>query len=164
MLSSIKYDYRRKAPHLQKNNRPIFLTFCTYRRLIIPETLRSMVLDCCLRPNTNMYELHTAVVMPDHLHLLLTPRRDDTGWPYSIPDIARAIKGPSAKWLNRALGRQGRVWQEECFDHVLRSDESFTEKIEYILNNPVRAGLVRKRGQYPWVWDGDAPYLAAREK
>ncbi len=164
MLSTTKYNYRRKAPHLQKDNRPVFLTICTYQRLTIPEPLRTMILDCCLRQHTTMYELHTAVVMPDHVHLLLTPRRDGEGWPYSIPDIGRAIKGPSAKALNRALNRQGRAWQEECFDHVLRSDESLTEKIAYILNNPVRAGIVQRRDNYEWAWDGDAPHLPPRER
>jgi REP element-mobilizing transposase RayT len=105
-----------------------------------------------------------AVVMTDHVHLLLTARRDSDGWQYSIPDIVRAIKGPSAKALNRALSRQGRAWQDECFDHVLRSDESLSEKIEYIRQNPVRAGMVERWQDYPWIWDGDAPYLAPMER
>jgi hypothetical protein len=44
------------------------------------------------------------------------------------------------------------VWQEESFDHVLRSNESFAEKLEYIRQNPVRRGLVQKSEDYRWLW------------
>ncbi|MGA7292144.1 MAG: hypothetical protein WBW53_05840 [Terriglobales bacterium] len=67
-------------------------------------------------------------------------------------EILQAIKGASAHSLNRALGRSGPVWQEESFDHVLRSEESFAQKVEYIRQNPVRAGLVRRAEEYRWLW------------
>jgi hypothetical protein len=54
--------------------------------------------------------------------------------------------------LNRALRRSGPVWQEESFDHVLRSDESFDQKVEYIRQNPVRRGLVTRPEDYRWLW------------
>jgi len=78
--------------------------------------------------------------MPDHVHLICTPLADSDG-PYSIPEIMHAIKSESAHRINEALGRKGRVWQDESFDHVLRSDESLAQKIAYMLENPVRAGL-----------------------
>jgi hypothetical protein len=46
----------------------------------------------------------------------------------------------------------GRVWQDESFDHILRGDESLSKKMEYILQNPVRAGLVAKSQDYQWLW------------
>jgi hypothetical protein len=63
-----------------------------------------------------------------------------------------AIKGASSHKINRALGRKGSVWQAESFDHVLRSSESLDAKIAYILANPIRAGLVTKWEDYPWLW------------
>ncbi|MDQ3117014.1 MAG: hypothetical protein M3Q86_10470 [Verrucomicrobiota bacterium] len=45
---------------------------------------------------------------------------------------------------------RSRVWQEEFFDHVLRSDESYAEKWEYVRENPTRAGLVEKSDDWPW--------------
>ena len=57
------------------------------------------------------------------------------------------------------LGRSGAVWQEESFDHVLRSNESLAEKVEYVCRNPVRAGLVASVGEYPWLWKGLIPTL-----
>ena len=46
----------------------------------------------------------------------------------------------------------GPVWEEESFDHVLRSDESLKEKCEYIWQNAVKAGLVKNPESYRWVW------------
>jgi hypothetical protein len=62
------------------------------------------------------------------------------------------LKGTSARSVNKLLNSSGPVWQEESFDHVLRSQESFEEKLEYIRQNPVRRGLVRKPEDYKWLW------------
>jgi hypothetical protein len=50
------------------------------------------------------------------------------------------------------LGRKGRLWQPESFDRVLRSSESLDAKMEYLLENPVRAGLEARWTDYPWLW------------
>jgi hypothetical protein len=54
--------------------------------------------------------------------------------------------------VNKMLGRRGRLWQAESFDHVLRSSESLDAKMAYLLDNPVRLGLVREWAEYPWLW------------
>jgi REP element-mobilizing transposase RayT len=90
--------------------------------------------------------------MPDHVHLLLTPLRNAEGNLYSLVEIVQGIKSASAHSLNRALGRSGPVWQEESFDHVLRSEESLVEKLEYVRQNAVRRGLVKKPEDYRWLW------------
>jgi hypothetical protein len=61
---------------------------------------------------------------------------------YSLAEIMNGIKGASAHKINKALGRTGKVWQAESFDHVLRSSENLDAKIAYLVENPVRAGLV----------------------
>src|SRR2546422_4881500 len=66
--------------------------------------------------------------------------------------VAKAIKGTSAHSINRKLHSHEAVWQEESFDHVLRSSESLDAKIDYVLQNPVRKGLVRIASEYPWSW------------
>ncbi len=71
---------------------------------------------------------------------------------YSLAKIMDAIKGAAAHKINRALGRKGRVWQAKSFDHVLRSSEGLDAKIQYLIENPVRAGLVQEWKQYPWLW------------
>ncbi len=96
--------------------------------------------------------LHVAVIMPDHVHLLFTALRDSEGWTFALPEILKAIKGTSARSINRLSGKFGVVWQDESFDHVLRGDESFSETVEYIRQNPVRAGLVARPEDYEWLW------------
>jgi REP element-mobilizing transposase RayT len=140
-------------PHLQVDDRQHFVTFCTDRRWILPEWVRSIVLECCLHDNGTKYDLRVAVVMPDHVHLIFTPLVDYEAMEvFSLAKIMGAIKGTSAHQINVALGRKGRVWQPESFDHVLRSSEGLDAKIRYLMENPVRRRLVRESDQYPWLW------------
>jgi putative transposase len=62
------------------------------------------------------------------------------------------VKGSSAHKVNKILGRKGRLWQPESFDHVLRSSENLDAKMIYVLENPVRLGLVDDWIKYPWIW------------
>jgi REP element-mobilizing transposase RayT len=145
--------YRRQLPHLQCDDKQHFVTFCTDHRWILPERARSIVLECCLHDNGEKFDLRAAVVMPDHVHMIFTPLIDYEAMEvHSLARIMHAIKGTSAHKVNKAIGRRGRVWQAESFDHVLRSSESLDAKIEYLLENPVRRGLVRDLTLYPWLW------------
>jgi REP element-mobilizing transposase RayT len=161
-----KYRYRRRLPHLQKADAALFVTFCTGGRMILPEQARELVLEHCLREAGILAEagegarrtraarirLHAVVVMPDHVHLLLMPLRDDDGWPFPLVDILQCLKSATAHRIHRLLGTSGPVWEEESFDHVLRSEESLKEKCEYIRQNPVQSGLVQKPKDYHWLW------------
>jgi len=89
--------------------------------------------------------------MPDHVHLALVPLCLSRG-PVPIAEITQAIKGASARRINKLLNRRGRVWQEESFDRALRKEEQFQEKLYYMLENPVRAGLAGNPLDYPWIW------------
>ena len=90
------------------------------------------------------YLLHTWVVMPNHVHLLLTPKIEP-----SI--VLPRLKGASARAANPLLGLTGQpFWQAESYDHLVRNPQEF-ERIEgYILQNPVQAGLARSVEEYPW--------------
>jgi len=154
-----KYEYRRRLPHIQKDNRPIFITFTTDHRWSLPSEARDIVIECCLKENGSKFDLHTVVVMPDHTHLLLSPLRDADGWNFSLPQIMHALKGVSARKINLLLARRGPVWQEEFFDHVLRSNDSLAEKVDYMCQNPVRAGLAKSAAEYRWLWRGKVPLL-----
>ena len=90
--------------------------------------------------------------MPDHVHILLRPLRDENGWPFPMVDILQCFKGATAHRTNKILRRSGPLWEEESFDHVLRSDEWLSKKCEYIRQNPVEAGLVRTPDEYAWLW------------
>ena len=153
--------YRRNLPHLQRDNKPHFITFVTKKRWIMPDWARDVVLECCLHDHGARYDLHVAVVMPDHVHLILIPTIDaERRAVIPLPKIMKAIKGASAHQINHRLARHGSIWQEESFDRVLRSSEKLDEKIAYILHNPVRHGLVREWREYSWIWyrDRENPY------
>jgi REP-associated tyrosine transposase len=154
-----KYDYRRRLPHLQKDDWPVFVSFVTRDRWVLPEAARTLVLDACLAQHANTCELHAAVVMPDHVHLVLTPLRDTDTSSFSLAEIMKRIKGRSARDVNRLIGRSGAVWQLESFDHVPRRNERLAEQIDYVLMNPVRARLSDSPSAYPWSWRGRIPIL-----
>ena len=161
-----KYRYRRRLPHLQKADADLFVTFCTAGPLVLSSAARDLVLEHCLREDASSVarapspancrqpriSLLAAVIMPDHVHLLLSPLRDSEGWPFPLVDILQCLKSTTAHRINKVLHHAAPVWEEESFDHVLRSDESLEEKCEYIRQNPVKAGLVRRPEDYPWLW------------
>jgi REP-associated tyrosine transposase len=153
------YSYRRTLPHYQKGSRPIFITSSTFRRWVLPEEARELVLQCCLEEDGVSADLHAVVIMPDHVHLLLTPLLGKDLWAFPLAEIMRRIKGRSARAINLRLAREGPVWQAESFDHVLRSKDSLAEKVDYICQNPVRAGLVASGDDYRWLWRGRIPVI-----
>ncbi|HEY1676934.1 MAG TPA: transposase [Candidatus Sulfotelmatobacter sp.] len=145
--------YRRQLPHLQCDDKPHFVTFCTHHRWILPQSVRSIVLNSCLHDNGKLFDLKIAVVMPEHVHLIFTPLIDYEAMEVcSLAEIMDAIKGASAHKVNKFLGRKDKVWQTESFDHVLRSSENLDAKIEYVLENPARRGLAGNWNSYPWIW------------
>jgi REP element-mobilizing transposase RayT len=96
------------------------------------------------------YLLHSWVVMPNHVHLLITPKIEASV-------ALRRVKGVSAREANRLLGVTGRpFWQDESYDHLVRNEVEFERIGSYILRNPVRAGLARSEREYRWSSGFDA--------
>jgi REP element-mobilizing transposase RayT len=120
---------------------------CAHQRkpLFTDPTVADLLVDCCQRVVTTMdIELTVYCVMPDHLHLLLTS--DDGG-----PDMRQAIERvkQAAGFAHRR--RSGHpLWQRSFYDYTLRSDDARDPVIAYIVNNPVRAGLVERPEQWPF--------------
>ena len=112
---------------------------------------RDIILETCLQGNGKLFELHAVVVMPDHVHLVITLLVDDSG-EISLPEIMQTINSASAHRINKYLGRKDRVWQEESSDRAMREVENTRGKIEYLLGNPVRAGLASSLHEYLWLW------------
>ncbi len=146
-----EYKYRRHLPHMQGRGGALFVTFCTFRRWHLPDQCREIALEHCRFGDPSQYALHAAVVMPDHVHLILTPAIVGNA-DVPLKAIMNSIKGSSAHAINKALSRSGPVWQNERFDHVLRSNEAIFGRILYVANNPVRRGLVKDWRDYRWTW------------
>ncbi|ALS99245.1 REP-associated tyrosine transposase [Lacimicrobium alkaliphilum] len=86
------------------------------------------------------------VMMPDHFHGLLKLHHVPLG------KVVKCCKGASARRVNQCINRNGRVWQPAYHDRALRAEEDRINIARYIVANPLRAGLVRKIGDYPF-WD-----------
>jgi REP element-mobilizing transposase RayT len=86
------------------------------------------------------------VVMPDHLHWLVTLQSSN------LPALMQRIKGHSAIAINLALASRGQLWQRGFHDHALRKEEDLRAAARYIVANPLRKGLVERIGDYP-LWD-----------
>jgi REP element-mobilizing transposase RayT len=82
------------------------------------------------------YELDAWVVMPNHLHALVTPAKG-----VSLGRIIQSWKGGSAREINQIIGRTGQLWQREPFDHIVRSEPQLNHFRRYIALNPEKAGL-----------------------
>jgi putative transposase len=150
--------YRRNLPHLQRDAKRHFVTFVTKNRRILPEWARDIVLESIRHDDALRYNLDAAVVMPDHAHLILTPGIDEMRQRVMpLFEIMKAIKGASARKINQRLEHRGAIWQEESFDRVLRSAEDTNAKLLYVLENPVRHGLVRGWQEYRWAWHRPFP-------
>lgn len=86
------------------------------------------------------------VVMPDHLHWLFE-LKDST-----LPYLMARTKSRITLALNRAIGREGPLWQHGFHDRALRREEDLQAVARYIVANPLRTGLVKKIGDYS-LWD-----------
>lgn len=94
------------------------------------------------------YDLHEFVIMPDHLHLLLTPAAD-----LSLERTVQLIKGGFSYRLGKAElnnGKKALVWQESLTNHRIRDDEDY-EYHDYIRMNPIRAHLAATPELYPYL-------------
>ena len=86
------------------------------------------------------------VVMPDHLHWLFELNNR------TLAELMCRLKSRSSRSINRVRGVQDRVWQRGYHDRALLRDEDIKGAARYIVMNPLRAGLVRRVGDYP-LWD-----------
>jgi len=90
------------------------------------------------------YQRHAWVVMPNHVHLLLTPL-------VPASRLQKSLKGFTAREANKILGRTGEpFWQRESYDHWARNEKEFQRIVTYIENNPVTAGLAARAEDYRW--------------
>ena len=88
------------------------------------------------------------VIMPDHVHFFCAERAE--GAIHSLSRFVGSWKEWTAKEMGSVCSIPTPVWQERFFDHLLRSDESYSEKWAYVRENPVRAGLVLRWEEWPF--------------
>ena len=89
--------------------------------------------------------VHDFVVMPNHVHILMTIPGDMT-----IEKAMQLIKGGFSFRANRELGFCGEIWQRGFSDVRIVDERSFQQHREYIENNPVKTGLANSSEEYPF--------------
>lgn len=133
-----------------------FITVCTQQRRPILATATATALlieEWRSALDRHGWAVGSYCVMPDHVHFFCT----DAACKTTLFGFVGTWKEWTAKRLKRGLGLDGVVWQKGFFDHLLRSSESYSEKWEYVRNNPVRAGLVATPPDWPFL--GSIHYL-----
>jgi REP element-mobilizing transposase RayT len=112
---------------------------CWMRR----EEIAQIVAGALRHFDETRYELLAWCVMPNHVHVVVRPEKG-----YELPSILHSWKSFTANKANARIGREGEFWQSEYYDHLIRDDVDLSQQIDYVLNNPRRAGL------NGWQWVG----------
>jgi putative transposase len=135
---------RRHLPHWRIDGATHFVTFRT-RQVVLTPVEQEIVLNHIREGDKLYYSLAAAVVMPDHVHIVLTPNAE-----CELDRIMKGIKGASARKINTLRDATGSVWQDESFDRIIRYQDEFEEKLRYMFDNAVKDGLTED----PWNYHG----------
>ncbi len=107
------------------------------------EKVAAQIQESLIHFHTIRYKLIAWVIMPNHIHILLKPINN-----FSLSEIMQKFKSFTAHEANKILHRRGQFWQEDYFDRYIRDYEHYIKTIDYIENNPVKAGLCKKRSDW----------------
>jgi len=141
--------HRKLLPHqpplwINPNSAVYFITICCVppglNQLCKPVIAPALFDSVEFRQQRGDWWVQLWLLMPDHLHGLVAFPSDK--------EMAQVI----TRWKELTAKRIGIYWQRNFFDHRLRQEESSREKVDYILNNPVRRGFVREAREWPYVW------------
>ncbi len=103
--------------------------------------LANIVADAIRKFDGERYDVDSFVIMPNHVHAIVQFRGG-----YELSVVSQSWMRFTAREINKQLGRTGALWQPECFDHIIRSDNQFQYLRRYIFENPKKANL--PTGQY----------------
>ncbi len=115
-----------------KNRQPIFENL-KYARIIIQNLM--------MQDQQEYTKTLAFIVMPDHIHWLLELKETKT-----LANVVKSVKAKTAQTIGKP------IWQAGYYDHAVRKDEDIQTIARYIVANPIRAGLVKKVGDYSH-WD-----------
>ena len=133
---------------LHKSNGPHYLA---------EPALANLVVDSLRYRDQRVYRLDAFTILSNHVHVMFAPLQDGTyadGAPkyYKLSKIMQSLKRHTARECNRLLGQQGTFWQAESYDHVVRNEAEWHRIMDYVLQNPVKAGLVSEWHKWPYTY------------
>ena len=141
---------RKLLPHdiplwIDSTRETYFITICCERRgknqLAIAGVANSLFETVAYRNEQGIWFARLVLLMPDHIHFVV-----------SFPDNGRRMQTTVSKWKEWTAKKLAIGWQRDFFEHRLRRGENVRQKADYILFNPVRAGLVSKPEDWPFVF------------
>lgn len=138
----------RRLPRWDYPGYGYFLNICTIDRRPIfndPALAEAMLGLYVARRDKGKFLLHGYVIMPDHYHVIISPRNQP-----SISGIVRKIHSDFDRDYLAPLGFPKRLWQRRFFDHLIRDKEDFLTRLNYCHNNPAEAELVEDILDWPW--------------
>jgi len=120
-------------------------------RWLADEKVAQVVADEIHALDGERYRLIAYCLMSNHAHIIIDtaehsfrPTHQGSTAPYPLTDTLKLLKGRTARFSNQVLGRSGKFWHHESYDHVIRDEKEYERIVWYTLNNPVKAGLVEK--------------------
>ena len=167
----------RNLPHWQQPDSIYFITTnCKIQKSdqkpLLSEEEKDIVLNSIIYFDDKRYKLYAAVVMPDHFHIIIQPITKEKDAYYSISEIMHSIKSYTSHKINiirrsnipldqnkskkKDLYPTGRkynqIWQHESYDRIIRDEKEFIEKINYVINNPVKKRICDNPENYKWLY------------
>lgn len=142
-------SHRLRQGRFSENGRAYFITSVIHERQPVFadwQTGRSLVAELRRAHEQGVAQSIAWVVMPDHFHWLMQLQRGSLG------EVIGGVKARCTHAVNRKTGRHGPLWQTGYHDRAIRDGEDLEPIARYIINNPLRAGLVDNLGDYP-LWD-----------
>jgi putative transposase len=144
----LTHIHQRNLPHWELNGSTYFITIRVHSEVGKPffnQILAKSMISALYKGHKEHYDLQAFVVMPDHLHIIIKPL-----FGKKLHEIMKSLKGSTAHTFNKILNRNGKFWQVENFDHLIRNSISLNQKMEYIRQNPVKSNLVNNAEEYPY--------------
>ncbi len=131
----------------EREGQPFSITICTWNKIILSNRVRELIFQSAIKGDLmKKSDLMAVCVMPDHVHLLLAPVKEN------LVDLIGRWKSYTTH-LMQLRGGTGKLWHRSFYDHGLRKDEDLTKVAGYIVSNPVRKSLVEGWKSYPFAWN-----------
>lgn len=155
---------------------------------LMEERIAAIVSEALRKRDGKVYRLDAFCVMPNHVHAVFAPylteelaremaeksikrkrearnkspltTQDDKKIEVVLASIMQSLKGWTARCCNLELERRGQFWQHESFDHVIRNQAEWEKIVDYVVNNPVKAGLVNEWQNWKWSYRRENLYTA----
>ncbi|MBI5079970.1 MAG: transposase [Chloroflexi bacterium] len=114
--------------------------------------IAKMVVESWRHFDGKRYTLDALCVMHNHVHVVFEPLAKPDGSYHSMSAIMHSLKRHTARQANKTLKREGDFWQHESYDHVVRGEAEWRRIVNYVLNNPVKAGFAKRAEDWQWSY------------